>query len=133
MNADMLIKAFKDRIKINPYTLNGNLYPLVDNGDGEMIEDKDATPEEKSYTNPVRISTRDKWMLERQLHTTPVTGQLLDWFMVSDNETVVDKRLEFTYSNMDFKVTQRKEQKKHGELIGYEYELKDLTEGNTYA
>ena len=133
MNADMLIKAFKNRIQINPFILSGNLYPLVDNGDGEMIEDTAATPTLKRYTNPVRISTRDKWMLDRRLHTTPVTSQLLDWYMVSDNETVVDERLEFTYANMDFKVTQRKEQRKHGELIGYEYELKDLTEGETYA
>lgn len=133
MSAKILKKTFKDRIKINPFTLTGNLYPLVDNGDGDMIEDRNATPESKSYTKHVRISTRKKWVMEKKHDQTPVNTQIFDWYMISDNETIVDERLEFTYHNMNFKVTKRKENRKYGEVIGYEYELKDITEDSTYA
>ena len=52
----MLRIAYKKRIQNNPFSLSGDLYPLVDNGHGGYNEDTDATPEVKSYTNDVRIS-----------------------------------------------------------------------------
>lgn len=126
----MLIIAYKKRIQNNPFTLSGVLYPLVDNGYGEMIEDKQGISVNKSYTNHVRISTKKRWTLDQKDNKTPVTTDITVWYMISDNETAVDIRLYFTYANFNFKITQRKKIIKHGVLIGYEYELKDVTEDN---
>jgi hypothetical protein len=125
----MLIKANKDRIQLNPFILSGVLYPLIDLGNDETGEDRSATSDPKNYTNPVRISTRKRWMLNKNEKDTPVNTQLFDWYMISDNETLIDEQLEFTYQDMDFKVTNIREINKYGELIGYEYELTDITEG----
>ena len=129
----MLIKYNKEKILINPFTLSGNLYPLSDNGYGRMIENKDGIPVSKSYTNPVRISFEKKWIQKRDSSGTPVAIAQRVYYMISDNTTPVDIRLEFVYNNITLKVTQRKELRKYNTLIGYEYELKNLTEENFYA
>jgi len=133
MSGAMLRKYHKERILINPFSLSGNLYPLIDNGYGENIEDKNGIPVVKNYTKPVRISYEKKWIKKIQEDSSPIIYEKRVYYMVSDYETIVDVRLEFTYNGIDLKVTQRKELRKYNTLIGYEYELKELTGGNIYG
>ena len=133
MSAALLITANKEKIKLNPFSLSGNLYPLIDNGFGEMIEDTTGVLISVSYTNPVRISHRKKWGLKRDSSGTPVSIEIYEFFMISDNETIVDEDLIFTFQGVVLKVTQRKSLIKYNTIIGYEYELKNLTEGSFNA
>ena len=128
----MLRIAYKKRIQINSFSLSGNLYPLVDNGHGGFNEDEDATPEEKSYTNAVRISHLKKG-IKKVESGKPFFIEQRVYYMISDYETIVDKRLEFVYNGINLKVMQRKEIIKYGFIIGYEYELKELTEAILYG
>lgn len=127
--ASMLIDAHKKRIQNNPFNLSGNLYPLKSDGYEGFIEDKNGVPVLKTYTNPVRISTRKPWTMEKKDGETPVNTDIFVWYMVSDNKTIIDVRLYFTYNEFNFKVTNRKVLRKHGFLFGHEYELEDVTEG----
>ena len=129
----MLIKYHKERILLNPFTLSGNLYPLTNDGYGNQIEDKNGVLIPKSYVNPVRISFEKKWIQKRDTSGTPVSVEQRVYYMISDNVTPVDIRLEFVYQGITLKVMQRKELRKYNTLIGYEYELKNLTEDNFYA
>ena len=129
----MLIKYNKEKILINPFILSGNLYPLIDDGYGNMIENKNGIPVEMDYTNPVRISTYKRQVQKRDSSGTPVYVEQRVYYMISDNITPVDLRLEFVYNGISLKIMQRKELRKYNTLIGYEYELKNLTEGNFYA
>jgi len=133
LSAALLIRANKDKIKNNPYSLSGNLYPVIDNGYGEFLEDMGGVPVPKSYTNPVRISHRKRWGISRDSSGTPVSIEIYEYFMISDNQTVVDVGLRFSFSGANLKVTQRKPLIKYNTIIGYEYELKNLTEGNFNA
>lgn len=133
MSSFLLRKYHKDKILINPFYLSGDLYPLINNGYNEMIENKQGTPVEKTYTNPVRISTLKKHIEKRDNTGTPVVIEKYVYFMISDYQTIVDVRLEFEYEGNTMKVTQRKPLIKYGAIHGYEYELKNLTEGNFYA
>lgn len=133
MSSFLLRKYHKDKININPFSLSGNLYPLINNGHDEMIEDKQGIPVPKSYANPVRIATLKKNITKKDSTGTPVTIEKYVWFMISDWQTIVDVRLEFEYEGKTLKVTQRKEIKKFGAIHGYEYELKDLTRSNFHA
>lgn len=129
----MLIKYNKEKILINPFILSGNLYPLIDDGYGNMIENKNGVPEVKTYINPVRISTYKRQVQKRNDSGTPIYVEQRVYYMISDNITPVDLRLEFVYNNISLKITQRKELRKYNTLIGYEYELKNLTGDNFYA
>lgn len=133
MSAVFLRKYHKERIDINPFVLSGNLYSLIDNGCGGMIENKSAVPDIKTYTNPVRISHEKRTIQTRDNTGTPVTTEKRVYYMISDYETPVDIRLEFIYNDFNFKVLQRKKIIKYGSLIGYEYELQNLTEGRFNA
>ena len=133
MSVALLIQANKDKIKLNPYSLSGNLYPLVDSGHGEFIEDLTAVPVPKTYTNKVRISHRERWGLQRDHTGTPVNIKIHEFFMISDNVTIVDIGLRFSYQGFNLKVTQRKPLLKYDSIICYEYELKNLTEGSFHA
>jgi hypothetical protein len=113
--------------------LSGKLYPLIDNGHGNLIENRNGVPTPKSYVNPVRISTLKKTIQKKDDSGTPVSIEKYYYFMISDYETIVDLRLEFVYFSKTLKVTQRRELKKFSGVIGYEYELKDITEGVIYA
>jgi len=126
----MLRKYHKDRINLNPFTLSGDSYPLVDNGYEEDIEDKAGVPTVESYTNPVRISFQKKWIKKIMEDSSPIIYEKRVYFMISDYQTVVDIGLEFTYNSIELKVMQIKKLIKYNTLIGYEYELKDKTEGS---
>lgn len=128
MSAALLIKANKDKIKLNSFSLSGNLYPLKDNGYGEMVENLAGVPTPKSYTNKVRISHRERWGIQKDSSGSPISIKIHEYFMISDNETIVDIGLRFTFNGVDLKVTQRKTLIKYNTIIGYEYELKNLTE-----
>ena len=132
MSAKIMIDSFKKKIQINPFYLTGILYPLIDNENDSFIEDRAITPENKIYTNPVRISTKNKNIKKTEADSTPYTFEKV-FFMVSDNETVVDERLEFNYKENSFKITKRIPVRKYNDIIGYEYELKDITEKILYA
>lgn len=118
---------------INSFLLSGELRLLIDNGYGQMIEDKTNSPIIKTYENPVRISFEKKWIQKQDVSGTPVTIEKRVYYMISDYETIVDVGLEFIYHGIRLKVMQRKLLIKFGALIGYEYELKNLTEGNYIA
>jgi hypothetical protein len=133
MSAALLIRAHKEKIQINPFSLSGILYPEIDNGYGEMVDDRSVIPTSIEYDNDVRISFLKQNIQKRNSAGTSVSVEKYVYFMISDNETIVDERLEFTYNNIDLRVTQRKEIRKFETLIGYEYELKDLTEKDFYG
>ena len=132
MSAKIMIDSFKKKIQLNPFYLTGILYPLIDNENDSFIEDRTATPGNKIYTNPVRISTKNKNIKKTEADSTPYTFEEV-FFMVSDNETVVDERLEFNYKENSFKITKRIPVRKYNDIIGYKYELKDITEKILYA
>jgi len=133
LSAALLITANKEKIKLNPFSLSGNLYPFIDNGYGEMIEDTTGVLISVSYVNPVRISHRKRWGLFRDSSGTPVNIEIYEYFMISDNKTIVDEDLIFVFQGVKLKVTQRKPLIKYNTIIGYEYELKNLTEGSFNA
>jgi len=132
MSAAMLRTANKQKIALNPFSLSGDLYPLVDNGHGRYNENKDAVPELKIYTNNVRISFTTK-PIRKIENGSPIYIQQRVYFMISDYETLVDNRLEFVYNGTRLKVIQRRELRKYNSLIGYEYELKELSVAVLYA
>ena len=132
MSAKIMIDSFKKKIQFNPFYLIGVLYPLIDNGNDSFIEDRTVTPENKVYNYPVRISTKEKNIKKTKDNSTPYTNEEV-FFMVSDNRTVVDERLEFNYNENSFKITKRIPIRKYNDIIGYEYELKDITEEILYA
>lgn len=129
MSAPILIRENKNKIRINPFKLSGNLYPLVYNQQGSYIEDRNSEPEKITYNNDVRIGFQIKKIKKIENGNVLFYEQKV-YFMLSDNETVVAKGLEFEYRNIKLKVIQRKELIKFNTIIGYEYELKDITEGN---
>ena len=128
MSAALLISAMKEKIQINPFSLSGTLSDVIDNGYGELIEDSRATPEEIIYENPVRVGYTKKWIKTRNEGTTPLYVEKRVYHMISDNETPVDIGLEFEYNGFDLKVMNRKELRKFNSLIGYEYEMKVLSQ-----
>jgi len=132
MSAAMLRTLNKEKIALNPFSLSGDLYPLVDNGHGRYNENKNAIPEVKTYTNNVRISFTTK-SIRKIENGSPIYIQQRVYFMISDYETLVDNRLEFDYYGVMLKVIQRRDLRKDSSLIGYEYELKELTEAVLYA
>ena len=132
MSAKIMIDSFKKKIQFNPFYLIGVLYPLIDNGNDSFIEDRAVTPENKVYNYPVRISTKKKNIKKTKDNSTPYTNEEV-FFMVSDNRTVVDERLQFNYNENSFKITKRIPIRKYNDIIGYEYELKDITEEILYA
>lgn len=131
MIANILINIFRNKINLNPFYLTGLLYPLIDNGYSALVENRSGIPETKIYTLPVRISTKKKAIKKTNSDNTPVVYEDV-YMMVSDINTIVDERLEFIYKEVTLKVIKRVPQRKYGILIGYEYELKDITEGNIW-
>ena len=127
-----LISAYKKKIEINSFYLSGVLYPLINNGHDNFIEDRSATPEEKSYVNPVRISTVKKPIKKTKADSTPY-GYEDVFIMVSDNETIIVERLEFNYQNNRLKIIKRDPKIKYGTIFGYEYELSDITSEAVYG
>jgi hypothetical protein len=132
MSAAILRTLNKQKIALNPFSLSGDLYPLIDNGHGRYNENKNAVPEVKTYTNNVRISFTTK-SIRKIENGSPIYIQQRVYFMISDYETIVDNRLEFDYYGVMLKVIQRRDLRKDSSLIGYEYELKELTEAVLYA
>jgi hypothetical protein len=130
MSAVLLVKCHKEKIKINPFILSGDLYPLKDNGYGEFVEDRNLPPIVKTYANKVRVSFLKRQIQKLDANKTPVTIEQRYYYMISDNETKIDLRLEFNYNGVVLKVKQRKELRKFNSLIGYEYELNNITEGS---
>lgn len=123
---EQLQQGIDYKININPFQLSGVLYPLVDNEHGSVREDRAAIPESKIYTNPVRIAKTKGSVKNTNDNTTPPVYEET-YFMVSDHNTLVDVRLEFNYNDMKFKVMKREPLAKLG-IIGYQYELDDITE-----
>ncbi len=122
-----LIEGRIKSIEINPHILTGELYPLIDNNFESQREDREATPELKVYVNPVRIVKKKAQVKKTNDNTTPIVYEEV-WFMISDNETIVDVRLEFDYEGMKFKVKKRESEKRYGIITGYQYKLDDITE-----
>lgn len=132
MSAVLLRRAMKEKIKINPFYLNGNLYPVKDNGYGETIEDRE-NPEEVYFDNPVRVGYTKKWIMTRNEGATPIYVEKRVYHMISDHETEVDIGLEFEYHDeVVLKIMNRKVLRKYETIIGYEYEMKDLTRSQEY-
>lgn len=132
MSAALLISALKEKIGINPFSLSGVLYPLESNGHGGFRENKNTTPAAMEYTNSVRIGFQIK-KIRKVEKDEALYFEKRVYFMLSDNLTPVDIRLEFDYNGVTLKVMQRKELRKYNTVIGYEYELDELTEGALYA
>jgi len=124
---NQLIKGIEKKIEINPFVLTGVLYPLKSNNNDSFIEDREAAPDPKVYTNPVRIAKTKRPVKKTDDSSTPPVFEET-YFLISDNETLVDIRLEFDYEGMKFKVMKREPLKKHGIIIVYQYELNDITE-----
>lgn len=128
MISELLI-AQSEKIQNNPFFLSGDLYPLIDNGYGGLIEDYSDTPAPISYTNPVRISTVKKQIKQNKTDSSPyVTVE--KHIMISDKNTIVDLRLEFFYNGLKLKVMTREKLIKFGEIFGYQYELNNITQEN---
>lgn len=123
---ELLKKSIKDKININPLQLSGNVYPVVDNGYGSLIKEPDGIPEDKIYTNPVRISTEKRKIKNTKDNQTPETYEKRIYFMISDYETVIDIDLEFVYNSLNMRVKKYRELIKYGEIYGYEYELEEI-------
>lgn len=132
MSAALLISALKEKIAINPFSLSGNLYPLESNGHGGTRENKNGTPSIISYDSDVRISFQIK-KIHKIVKSEVLYFEKRVYFMLSDSLTAVSVRLEFDYNGVTLKVMQRKELRKYNTLIGYEYELEEITEGVLYA
>jgi hypothetical protein len=120
-------KLFKEKIKNNPYSLSGVVYPQVDNGYGTMIENRAGVPTAKTYTNQVRIY-RVKKAVKQIINNNAVYFYEEIHEMQSDSDTVVDTRLEFTYNAIKFRVKLCEPIIKFGGIIGYQYEIDDITE-----
>lgn len=124
-----LRKGKQQGININPFILTGDLYPLINNGHDSFIEDRTAVPEIKTYTSPVRVAKKKKAVKKTNDKNTPSLYEEV-YYMESDYETIVDERLEFSYQGMKFKVVKR-EPLARTDIIGYQYELDDITQGLT--
>ena len=126
MSAILLRKLNQEKILANPFTLSGNLYPVIGNGYGSFIRQPGALPVIKTYTNPVRIST-EKSAIKRTLDNgTPYITEQRVYYMISDYLTLVDIGLEFVYNDINLRVKKIRELIKYGQLIGYEYELEEI-------
>lgn len=133
MSAVLLRKAHKKRILINPFYLSGILPDVVDNGYGEMIEAEGASPAEVIFDNPVRIGYTKKWIMKRNEGNTPIYVEKRVYHMISDHETEIDVGLEFEYRDgVNLKVKNRKVLRKFNNIIGYEYEIQDITRDMEY-
>jgi hypothetical protein len=120
-------KAVKKNIQNNPFSLSGDLYNVIDNGYGQNIEDRSSPAVEKSYANDVRIFRIRKNVKQIANSETPYIYEEV-YHMQSDHETPVDVRLEFSYNEFKFKVKNRWPIIKYGGLVGYQYELDEITE-----
>jgi hypothetical protein len=120
-------ELFKNKILNNSFDLTGDLYPLVDNGYGQYIENRSGVAIEKTYTNPVRIYRIKKAVKKLNDTETPYIFEEV-YNMQSDHETAVDVRLEFFYNGLKFKIKSRESLVKFGGVIGYQYELDEITE-----
>lgn len=132
MSAVLLRRAWKEKININPFLLSGILYPVIDNGYGEMIENRE-NGEEAYFDSPVRVGYTKKWIMKRDEGSTPIYVERRVYHMISDHETEVDIGLEFEYKDeVKLKVLNRKVIRKYETIIGYEYEMKDITRNQEY-
>ena len=123
---EQLKKGKLQGIALNSFQLQGDLYPLVDNGHGSFREDRSASPELKIYTNPVRVVKGKAKPKNTNDSNTPIVYEDI-YLLLSDYDTIVDVRLEFEYEDMKFKVMKIEPLTKHGVIIEYQYELKDIT------
>ena len=125
MSAELLRQGVVDKIAINPFVLTGLLYATKDNGYGTLIRDLSSPPEEKTYSNPVRIGTTKKPIKKTLDADTPIVYENV-YFMLSDWETVVDEKLEFLYFGVSLRVEKTRPLVKFDEVFGYEYELREV-------
>lgn len=128
MSDIILQKLTKQNINRNPFKLSGILYSLIDNGYGEMIEDR-AAPVVKNYVNPVRIFRKKKLIKSTMDNSTPYVYEDV-YYLLSDYETEVDVRLEFEYNFIKFKIKTKEKLIKYEKIIGFQYELDEITEAN---
>ena len=124
---NLLKQGIKNKIQINPFSLSGSIYPQKDNGYGQQIDDLSASAVATSYTNDIRIFRKKKNVKVTNEINTPYTYEEI-YYMISDYETIVDTRLIFTYNSIKLVVKTREPIIKYGAIIGYQYELDEITE-----
>lgn len=101
-NLDKLREGFKQKIAANPFTLSGDLYPLIPDGIDGVKRDLSGVPNTQNYVNSVRISKGFINPGTSEIEEPKVNAE--SWIIEADYETDLDKGLEFNYQGDRFRI-----------------------------